>query len=104
MRPLRYLEMQTLCSLPLQADPAWPDDFAPLVCYPKLKLASFAAVFRNDLEVQFSAKRRAALSLTSRSTWWEKPMNYSPEFLEAIRKILNETRQDRMCRPFLAKR
>jgi len=31
-------------------------------------------------------------------------MNYSPEFLEAIRKILNETRQDRMCRPFLAKR
>jgi len=31
-------------------------------------------------------------------------MNYSPEFLEAIRKILNETRQDRICRPFLAKR
>lgn len=31
-------------------------------------------------------------------------MNYSPEFLEAIRKILNETRQDRLCRPFLAKR
>ncbi len=31
-------------------------------------------------------------------------MKYSPEFLEAIRKILNETRQDRLCRPFLAKR
>jgi hypothetical protein len=31
-------------------------------------------------------------------------MNYSVEFLEAIRKILNETRQDRLCRPFLAKR
>ena len=31
-------------------------------------------------------------------------MNYSAEFLEAIRKILNETRQDRLCRPFLAKR
>ena len=31
-------------------------------------------------------------------------MKYSPEYLEAIRKILNETRQDRLCRPFLAKR
>lgn len=31
-------------------------------------------------------------------------MKYSTEFLEAIRKILNETRQDRLCRPFLAKR
>jgi hypothetical protein len=31
-------------------------------------------------------------------------MKYSSEYLEAIRKILNETRQDRLCRPFLAKR
>lgn len=31
-------------------------------------------------------------------------MKHSSEFLEAIRKILNETRQDRLCRPFLAKR
>lgn len=31
-------------------------------------------------------------------------MNYTPEFLEAIRKILNETRQDRVCRPLLSKR
>ena len=31
-------------------------------------------------------------------------MKYSADFLEAIRKILNETRQDRLCRPFLAKR
>lgn len=31
-------------------------------------------------------------------------MPHSNEFLEAIRKVLNETRQDRVCRPFLAKR
>lgn len=31
-------------------------------------------------------------------------MNYTSDFLDAIRKILNETRQDRVCRPFLAKR
>lgn len=31
-------------------------------------------------------------------------MSYSTEFLEAIRKILNETRQDRVCRAFLAKK
>lgn len=31
-------------------------------------------------------------------------MKYSNDFLEAIRKILNETRQDRVCRPLLARR
>lgn len=31
-------------------------------------------------------------------------MTTSPEFLEAIRKVLNETRQDRNCRAFLQKR
>ena len=28
-------------------------------------------------------------------------MSYSPELLEAVRKILNETRQDRLCREYL---
>lgn len=29
-------------------------------------------------------------------------MGYAPELLEAVRKILNETRQDRLCREYLA--